>query len=459
MNQLNQPTVCPRHYDLDDVDQFNPPDHPDVIPIDDTARHAHLRALASDATIYGLPSAYQLPQLVAQAVAPCHPGYTGFHQFHHQRDVATPAFDAFLTPNVDTLYSNAWLDLTRGAAVIEIPPMPDRYFTLQFIDMYGNASNLSSRTVGPDGGRFTVAPTWWDGEDEPDTTRFRVATPYMWILMRILVRDGDDVATVRSLQDQVTIRSSADHDMPAADIPVLTLDQVQREAGAFFTALDWTIRNNGTPVQEAALVHRYRSIGVGADEPFDLERFDAGDWAAIESGFADAMAIVAAARSQVGERGPTGWNTSTAGELGFALLRRAVQNYVGTGGNVAAEKKFFVTFHDADNADLDGARHCYTIRFAELPPVDGHWSLTVYPQSTGLLMENPLDRYAISTLTPGLDYAPDGSLTIELRAEPPTRTNNWLPVPAALFYVDLRLWEPTSRAREGSWLPPEIRKA
>lgn len=460
---MNQPTTGPpraqaRYYDLADVDQFDPPDQSDLIPTDDAARHAHLRALSADATVYGLPSAYQLPQLVAQAVVASDPGYTGFHRFRHQRDVATPRFDAFLTPNVDTLYSNAWLDLARGPAVIEIPPMPGRYYTLQFVDMYANASNLSSRTVGPDGGRFTVAPTWWTGDDEPGTTRFRVATPYMWVLMRILV-GVDDVDVVRSLQDRVTIRSLAQSGTTDPDIPVLTFDEVQRDPAAFFAALDWTIRHNGTPIQEAALVHRYRAIGIGADEPFDMDAFDSRDRAAIASGFADAMAIVAAARSQVGERGPTGWNTGTAGELGFAMLRRAVQNYVGTGGNVTVEKKFFVRFHDADGAELDGSQHRYTIRFDELPPVDGHWSLTVYPQSTGLLMDNPIDRYAISALTLGLDRASDGSLTIDLRPDAPDRTDNWLPVPAAPFYVDLRLWEPKAPARDGRWLPPEIRTA
>ena len=143
--------------------------------------------LAMDATIYGLPSVYQYVQMHNQAVDRASPTYTGFDEFDHQRDVATPDFNAFRTPNVDTLYSNAWLDLTGGHCSLHVPPIGERYYTLHFLDMYANATNLSSRTVGPGGGDFLVVPPGWSGSSDPGVTVFRVASPYMWILMRILV--------------------------------------------------------------------------------------------------------------------------------------------------------------------------------------------------------------------------------------------------------------------------------
>ena len=76
--------------------------------------------------------------------------------------------------------------------------------------MYSNATNLSSRTVGPAGGEFLVAPTSWVGSVPEGVPVFRVATPYMWILMRILVRDdAGDVDVVRDLQDRVEIAPRA----------------------------------------------------------------------------------------------------------------------------------------------------------------------------------------------------------------------------------------------------------
>ncbi len=177
-----------RGYELTDIDQFQMDGRPDVVPVDPEARTSYARMLAMDATIYGLPSVYQYAQMYVQAVDPASPTFTGFDTWLHQRDVSTPEFDAFKTPNVDTLYSNVWLDLTEGPALLTLPPIRDRYFTLHFLDAYANSTNLSSRTVGSDGGEFLVAPPGWDGTVPAGATVFRVASPYMWILMRILVR-------------------------------------------------------------------------------------------------------------------------------------------------------------------------------------------------------------------------------------------------------------------------------
>lgn len=457
-----RPDVAParsglRTYDLLAVDQLQVVDEVDALPNDDDARGCYQRMLAMDATIYGVPSVYQYAQLYEQAVDVKSASYTGFNRFLHQREIATPDFAAFKTPNVDTLYSNAWLDLSGGPAIIEVPPIESRYYTLQFVDMYGNSTNLSSRTVGSGGGQFFVATTTWEGDVPGDSTAFRVATPYMWILMRILVKGpGQDVELVQSLQDRVTITSVAE----SADVAfvAVTFDEVQTQAVPFFQALDWTLRHNGHPIQEEAYVQRFRSMRVGALDTFDPNSLDPVSLASMNVGFHDAMNLISRSRGQVGTRGPTGWNTGTVGEIGFAYLRRAIQNFVGTGGNVAAEKKFFVTFEDAEGEALDGAARRYSVTFETLPPVDGHWSLTVYPEDTGLLYPNEIDRYAVGSNTDGLTDSAGGDVTILLQHDRPDPHANWLPVPPAPFYVDLRMWEPRAEATDGRWLPPPIER-
>jgi hypothetical protein len=444
-----------RAYDLRAVDQLHVVPDVDVLPDDDDARAAYQRMLAMDATIFGLPSVFQYVQLYEQAVDTASASYTGFNRFLHQRQLATPEFDAFKTPNVDTLYSNAWLDLSGGPVVIEVPPIEGRYYTLQFCDMYANSTNLSSRTIGSSGGRFAVMTTTWAGDPPADATPFRVATPYMWILMRILVKGpGRDVELVQSLQDSVTITPLAES-ADVAFVPV-TFEEVQTHAIPFLEALDWTLRHNGHPTQEEAYVQRFRSIGIGAGEPFAPDALDSVSRSSIDAGFADAMTVISRSRAQVGSRGPTGWNTGTVGELGFAYLRRAVQNFVGTGGNVADEKTFFVTFEDRDGRVLDGSSHRYSLTFETSPPVEGHWSLTVYPQATGLLYPNEIDRYAVGSTTDGLATGQHGTITVLLQHDRPDTAANWLPVPAAPFYVDLRMWEPRAEARDGRWLPGPV---
>ena len=243
-----------------------------------------------------------------------------------------------------------------------------------------------------------------------------------------------------------------------AEFVAVTFDEVQTRPVPYFQALDWTLRHNGHPLQEEAYVQRFRSLGVGAFDAFDPKSLDPISLASINAGFDDAMDVISRSRGQVGTRGSTGWNTGTVGEIGFAYLRRAIQNFVGTGGNVAAEKKFFVTFEDGDGQPLDGATGNYSLTFETLPPVDGHWSLTVYPNDTGLLYPNEIDRYAVGSTTDGLTDSAAGVATILLQHDRPDSPANWLPVPAGPFYVDLRMWEPRTGATDRRWLPPAIRR-
>jgi hypothetical protein len=448
-----------RGYEVAGVDQFQVDPRPDVVPGSAEERERYARRVAAEATIYGLPSAYQYAQMVVQAVDESSPAYTGFDAWYHQRDVATPEFDVFKTPNVDTLYSNAWLDLTGGPALIRIPAIRSRYFTLHFLDAYSNSTNLSSRTIGQAGGEFLVTPPRWEGTLPDGATRFRVASPYMWILMRILVRDPPvDVEEVRALQDAVEITPTAD--VGRGDFILTRPEAVESDWRSFFAALDFSLRSNGQPVHEDAYVYRFRSIGLGGARPVDVESLDGPTRSGLDAGFADAMELIRSSRSEFAEPvGATGWISGSGGEDGFNYLRRAIRNFIGTGGNLVAEKVFFFSNKTASGEPLDASKMSYTVRLDPPPPVDGHWSLTIYPTATGLLYSNELDRYAIAATTPGLEYGADGSLTVLIQHEPPDNTANWLPAPPAEFYLDLRTWEPRAEVREGTWRPGPVTPA
>jgi hypothetical protein len=445
-----------RGYEFSDVDQFQVEARADVVPANAASRERYARALAAEATIYGLPSVYQYAQMVVQAVDASSPTYTGFDAWYHQRDVATPEFDVFKTPNVDTLYSNAWLDLTEGPALIRLPPIRSRYYTLHFLDAYSNSTNLSSRTVGEEGGEFLVTPPDWDGSVPAGATRFRVASPYMWILMRILVHQSpEDVQEVRAVQDAVEIAPAAG--VGRGDFVATSPEAAESDWRSFFAVLDFSLRANGHPVHEDAYVYRFRSIGLGGPRPLQLDTLDHGTRRGLETGFADAMELIRGARSQYADAvGDTGWISGSGGEDGFNYLRRAIRNLIGTGGNVTAEKIFFAAHTTASGEPLDASKTSYLVRLDPPPPVDGHWSLTLYPTATGLLYPNEIDRYAIAATTPGLEYDADGSLTVLIQHERPSNAANWLPAPAGEFYLDLRTWEPRAEIRRREWQPGPV---
>ncbi|PSH69446.1 hypothetical protein CU102_08700 [Phyllobacterium brassicacearum] len=66
------------------------------------------------------------------------PGYIGgFGQYRHYARAATPADLDIVTPNNDTTYSWAWLDLRREPIVFETPDIDEgRYNVFQWVDLY-----------------------------------------------------------------------------------------------------------------------------------------------------------------------------------------------------------------------------------------------------------------------------------------------------------------------------------
>ena len=106
-----------------------------------------LRAAAREAWIYTLP-------LIEIATTRARGQKLG-HQmgvFAHVRTLANHRHRAVTTPNNDTLYSTAQIDLSAGPVTITLPAAGDRYLSLALMDAYtNNFAILGTRTTGPDG--------------------------------------------------------------------------------------------------------------------------------------------------------------------------------------------------------------------------------------------------------------------------------------------------------------------
>jgi hypothetical protein len=442
-----QPTPS---YPMRRADQFSPTTGADVVPKDRQARSSYARCIATDAVIYGMPSVLQYREMHQQAIDASHPRYVGFHRFVHDRDLAGPGYQAFKSPNSDTLYSNAWLDLSQAPALIEVPDIPLKYYTLNFLDMFANASNISTRTFGSSARRYLVAPVAWDGEPPPDTTLFRVATPFVWILMRVFAQHPDEVRLARSIQDQVRI-TPLGSPSPATDAPSIQAI----EPASFFTVLDHVLRSNGHPDQEDALTYRFRAIGIGGKTPFAYDKLDAELRAGIDAGFKDAMQIISASRSQLGIGTGTGWNKVDKARYGFNYLSRAVTNFVGLGANVEEENYSFNTFVDGQGSPLDGSGANYTLEILP-PPVDAFWSVTLYDGKTFELFPNALGRYLINDRTLEAEHRPGKTLTVRIQHARPADASCWLPAPQGPFYLAFRAYLPRPEMISSGWRPEPI---
>ncbi len=446
-------------YDLGEVDLLRADPVPDIAPLDGAAQHGWAQSLACDAVIYGLPAVYQYVQLhatVLQAGAS-----SAFNRFDHESELAGPGYSRFKTPNVDTLYSSAWLDLSRGPVELQVPAMGSRYYTVHFLDAYSNATNLSSRTLGGEGGRIWVATTGWNGAVPEGVRVFRVATPYMWILLRIFAAAQEPLETVHQLQQAITLTpiASTSPSVAAPLWPAPTTKAEDLDAATFLRLLDTVLRRNGNPVQEDALVYRFRGLGLGLPDPLDPDAWTPALRAAVEAGYETALHLV---RSVMGQRGVAagdgGWRTLMgSGAYGFNYVHRAATNYVGLGATTREESGPYTALVDSDGATLDGRFGPYRIHLLP-PPVDAFWSLTLYDVAGRELVENEIDRYAIGSSTPGLPWEADGSLVIDIASTPEQAQGTWLPAPSAPFYLVLRAYAGHDEVVTGEWTPAPVRR-
>jgi hypothetical protein len=86
-------------------------------------------------------------------------------RFLHIPILGNPSFRSVVRPNVDTLYSTAWLDLGSEPVVLTVPPGEGRYFLVQCMDAWTNVfAAPGSRTLGHRGATYAIVGPDWHGD-------------------------------------------------------------------------------------------------------------------------------------------------------------------------------------------------------------------------------------------------------------------------------------------------------
>jgi hypothetical protein len=430
------------------------------------------RAIAKDAYVYGFPIVDNYRVMYSYFVNKDDPEYKGdWNQIHNTARVYTPADTTIQTPNSDTPYSAVGADLRTEPLVLTVPPIEqDRYYSLQFIDLYTyNFDYLGSRTTGNGGGKYLLVGPNWKGEQPEGIDKvIRSDTDLAMVLYRTQLLGPSDLDNVKKIQDgyQVTplsayLNQPPPPPAPAIDfVPPLSRDQ-EKTSPQFFDILDFALKFAPTLPSEKDLRARFATIGIGPDGSFEADKLSPESRAAIEGGMADAWAELDALKKDQIDTGKVGSAQffGTADDLKGNYLYRMAGAAFGIYGNTAAEALYPGSATDSTGQPLTGADK-YTYHFAsgQLPPVNAFWSLTMYELPQSLLVANQLNRYLInSPMESSLLKDPDGGITLYLQNESPgpDRAANWLPAPKGPFQVVLRLYWPKPDALNGTWKAPQ----
>lgn len=425
------------------------------------------RKAAAEGWIWGCALLENYRTMYPQAIDPEDPRYVGgFGRFRHYSEPFTPANTDVVTPNNDTPYSWAWLDLRAEPWVVSVPAV-DRYYVLPVHDLDTSyVGYIGARTTGPEAGDHLVAGPGWDGEVPQGITGvLRADTFLVGILGRTYLAGSDDVPTLREIQAGYRLRPLSEFTGSAAPHPVdEPVWPVWREEDLgtveFFTLLDFLLQFFPVLDSERALRDRLRaSLGVTGSGEFEPAGLAPEIRAAVEQGIADARARLDEAKKDAADS--THW-FGTRAEHGTDYLTRAVGVDKGLYGLPAAEAWYAGWVQDdLGNRPPNAATHDHVIHFAQgaLPPARYFWSATIYRLPERLLVDNPIGRYSIGDRTPGLVHDDDGGLTLYVgkdRPQDPQRAANWLPAPDGPFTIAIRVYGPEASVLDGSWTLPAL---
>ncbi len=425
------------------------------------------RIVAAEAFVFGYPLVLMD---VTRAVTLNTDGMFGkehVNQLAHARAFPDASFTAVVSPNADTLYSTAVLDLSDEPVVLGVPASGGRYYLLPILSGWTDVfASPGTRTTGDGEGAFAIVGPTWEGQLPSDVQELRSPTAMAWLIGRTQTNGKDDYESVHRFQDQLSLVPlsawGSDYSPPEVpidpDVDVETPPpaQVERmDAATFFERLAALMVDNPPAAADTPAMERFASIGLrpGSFEP-SLELSDA-----LDQGVKAALAGLRAQVRQPGEA-VNGWSmTRGLGSYGTDYGLRAFVALIGLGANLTEDAVYPHTSIDGDGDPLNGARR-YRIHFeaGQTPPARAFWSLTMYDEHQ-YFVDNPLDRYAIGDRD-SLAFDADGSLDLWIQRESPGagRESNWLPAPAGPFNLILRIYWPGEEVVDGDWAPPPIEK-
>lgn len=409
--------------------------------------------------------------------------YAPINTFHHAEKLASPANQTGGSPNCDTLYSTAWLELGHNPIVLSVPAVTDRFYCIEMVCMDAdNFAYVGTRSTGVKAGSYLIAGPFWNGQVPEGVSdvlpRSRTGTVLLMGRTGVNNTSQEDLAKANAIQQQYLLTPLSDWPNTPSAQPTHVMApygvDYNHTAGAWKT-MNKAMTENPPGLQpginQEQMLKLFATIGVGPNQDVDAQ--SAATRAGLQRAAKDGLAML---KKMSKGRGKTvnGWtypptDIGRAGQNSDFITRAALQSLAGICANDPAEAVYINVFTDNENATLSG-RNNYTLTFkaGEFPPYEatkhGFWSVTIYNSSYNLVPDS--SSYSTNSYYPeyqGRDAS--GAMTILIQSERPEELpegSYWLQSPDASdtddsFYLFLRVYIPDpSISVTQSWVPPQI---
>jgi hypothetical protein len=335
-------------------------------------------------------------------------------------------------PDADLLHASAWLDLSSGPVVLDMPALAGRYHAVAITSMAGDLLALLGTRTGSQGGRFALVSTDYAGPYPDGATPLRLGCRSCRLVARVLVRGPDDLATAREALAGITLQAEATPASPKAK--------------------DWLGRVNMVIAEEgpSSIIGQKAAQLPALAEPAEV-------WAK----------TLPALRAALQETLPTafprvnGWSYPPFPIADAAAddITRAQIATLAPDALPRVELMEITTSEDEAGVPLSGSK-AYRLRLPYNLPAGGYWSVSMYaPGKDGQLdfVANELGRFAVGDRSDHLRADRNGSTELFIQAARPQgeRVVNWLPAPQGHFTLVFRAALPKAELLDGSFrLPP-----
>jgi hypothetical protein len=435
-------------------------------------------AIATEAYIYGYPLVtMEITRLVLTNVAAPEAQKAPVGQFARLREYPTPANKEVTAPNADTLYTLAWLDVSKEPWVLSIPDMKDRYYLMPMLSGWTDVFQVpGKRTTGTKAQKYVITGPGWTGTLPDGVTEYKSPTGIVWILGRIYCTGTpEDSKAVHALQDKFSMVPLSAYGKPYTpppgtvdpnvDMKTPVREQVHKlDAAAYFKLLAALMKDNPPAADDAPMVAKLAKIGIVPGQEFDMSKLDPAVAKVLQAVPKAAQEKIMSQMQAGGSVNVNGWSyrTEGIGIYGTDYLQRAFITAIGLGANRPQDAIYPTSEADADGKPYDGAnKYVLHIDKGQMPPAEAFWSLTIY-NAEYFFVANKLNRYTLSSRN---KFKPnkDGSVDLYIQKDSPGKDKepNWLPAPEGKFVLMLRLYWPRETPPsiiDGTWKPPAVKR-
>ncbi|MGD0826900.1 MAG: DUF1214 domain-containing protein [Desulfobaccales bacterium] len=398
---------------------------------------------------------------------PVDPSPHGINVWGHARALLTHELRIIETPNTETLYSIAILDLKDGPIVVVHPDLGERYFRTSIWELHGDAHSISQKKDGAKPPPYALVPSGWNGALPKGLKAISVRSRYVAVVPHIAVYGTDDLPNVHVLQKGFKLVALKDWGSSNKELepgqPMRPLRRPNTATPAellFFEELCETLKDITPRDDELGFARQAGRIGITLADGFQVEKLDAKTVAGLKRAVLDAQSIIEHKARSLAQQQPGGtWMVSyDLASLDDWLFRSAV-GWKHVSGDLPSEVLFPMVRTDVNGQPLTGNRK-YTLHFhtGQLPPAR-YWRISMYDLD-GFFVGNPIRRYGIGNMAEKLKPNPDGSLTIYIQNESPGKAKevNWLPAPKEGFFLMMRMYQPEEKMYRGAYVLPPLQE-